>query len=123
MTAIITIEEECFVFDDRPADPSAICVPHQRGARNLGVRMIVEPIVRGEAPASIDFKSCPMPAIRTRLANQIHLGAGRATLVRICVGCGDAELFDSLRIQPKNRTRRDVASISIQLADYQAIGG
>ena len=122
MTALVTVEEECFVLNDGSADRATIGVPDQRCARNLWASMIVEPIVGGEAAAPIKFKPCSVPIIGARLSHQVDLGAGRATLVCVSVRGGDAELFDCLRIQPENRTRSNVASVRIQLTDHQAIG-
>ena len=62
-TALVTIEKEELLLYDRAADPAAKCVPNQRCTGNPG--LIAEPVVGREKRASVEFKRCPVPIVRT----------------------------------------------------------
>ena len=121
MPAFITVEEKCLVLNDWSTQPAAESIPNKRGAGNLGIRVIVEPIVRGKSPGTVKLKTRAVPTVRARLGHQVDLGTRRAALVCVAIRRRNPEFFNRLRVEPQNRTRSDVASIGIQLTDHQAV--
>ena len=116
---LATDEEEHLVFFDRPAEHAAEGIEAIR--RPVGAEAIVVERVRVEHLIAFEPVAGAVELVRARLGNDVHLGSGYASVLRLIRGRLDAHLLDGVHAYRDMERRRIVDVIARHAVQHEVV--